>query len=342
MPKYTLKEIAKHINAELQGDSHCQIERAEPLATATQGSISFLANAQYRHFLSHTQASAVILRSVDADQCPTHKLIVNNPELAFTQLLNLLYPLPKANPGIHNTAIIGENCRIDPSAAIGAYCVIGDRVQIGAQSVIEAGTTLGSDVKIGERCHLYSRVTLYHEVTLGNGVILHSGAIIGADGFGLAHDGQKWVKTPQVGRVEIGDECEIGANTTVDRGALHNTVIGKGVKIDNLVQVAHNVKIGDHTAIAACVAIGGSTEIGRHCMIGGGASITGHIKIMDGVILTGTASVGQSITEPGAYSSGIAIQKHSVWRRNMLRFQKLDEMAKRLRSLEQKLNVVEE
>jgi UDP-3-O-[3-hydroxymyristoyl] glucosamine N-acyltransferase len=342
MSTYTLEDIAKQIQAELKGDPHCEIERAEPLASATMGAITFLANPQYQDFLTQTQASAVILRSKDRDQCPTNALIVSNPELAFTQVLNLLYPPPAIKPGIHSTVVIGENCQIDPLATIGAYCVIADGVKIGARTVVEAGTIIGAEVTIGADCHLYSRVTLYHRVVLGNRVILHSGAVIGADGFGLAHDGQRWVKTPQVGCVVIGDDVEIGANTTVDRGALQNTIIGKGVKIDNLVQVAHNVKIGDHTAIAGCVAIAGSVEIGRHCMVGGSAAINGHITITDGVILTGTAAVGQSISEPGVYSSGVGVQKNSIWRRNMVRFHQLDEMAKRLRRLEQKYDIAEE
>lgn len=342
MPKYTLQEIAEQIRAELKGDPHCEIERAAPLAAAKPGTITFLTNPQYQHFLANTQASAVILRSADANECPTNALIVKNPELAFTQVLNLLYPQPVVKPGVHSTAVIGEHCQIHPSAAIGAYCVIADGVHIGARTVIEAGTAIGAETKIGADCHLYSKVTLYHRVVLGDRVILHSGAVIGADGFGLTHDGQGWIKIPQVGGVMIGDDVEIGANTTVDRGALQDTVIGKGVKIDNLVQIAHNVKIGDHTAIAGCVAIAGSTEIGSHCMVGGSAAINGHIKITDGVILTGTAAVGQSITEPGVYSSGVGVQKNSVWRRNMVRFHQLDEIAKRLRKLEQKSDSYEE
>ncbi len=202
--------------------------------------------------------------------------------------------------------------------------------------MIGAGSVIGEDSRIGEYCRIYSRVTLYHGIRLGDRVIIHSGAVIGADGFGLAHDGQQWIKIPQIGRVIVGDDVEIGANTTIDRGALQDTVIGQGVKIDNLVQIGHNVKIGDHTAMAGCVGIAGSTEIGRHCMIGGSASISGHLEIANGVILTGTSVVGQSISEPGVYSSGIGVQKNSLWRRNTLRFHQLDDMAKRLRHLEKK------
>lgn len=342
MAKYTLDVISQQINAQLQGDPQCQIDRAEPLATAQTGAITFLASSQYQSFLITTQASAVILRVDDAVKCPTNALIVANPELAFTQLLNFLYPKPPAIPGIHASAVIGQNCQIDPSATIGPHTVIEDGARIGAHTVLGPGSVVGADSRIGAHCQIYSRVTIYHGVTIGDRVIIHSGAVIGADGFGLAHDGQQWVKIPQVGGVVIFDDVEIGANTTVDRGALENTVIGKGVKVDNLVQIAHNVKIGAHTAIAGCVGIAGSTEIGRHCMIGGGASINGHIKLADGVILTGTAAVGQSISEPGVYSSGVGVQKNSVWRRNMLRFYQLDDIAKRLRRLEQKHETAED
>lgn len=337
--EYTLEEIAKHVHAELKGDPHCRIARAEPLATATSGAITFLTHPKYQAFLAKTQASAVILRAEDAAKCPTHALIVTNPELTFAQVLNFLYPEPPATPGIHPSAVIGANCYIDPTSTVGAHCVIADHVRIGPRSRVDAGCVVGAHSQIGADCHLYPRVTIYHQVLIGNRVILHSGVVLGADGFGLAHDGRQWVKIPQIGGVIVGDDAEIGANTAVDRGALQNTVIGKGVKIDNLVQVAHNVKIGDHTAIAGCVGIAGSVEIGRYCMIGGGARINGHIQITDNVMLTGTAVVEQSITEPGVYSSGVSVQKNSLWRRNMIRFNQLDEMAKRLRRLEQQQQV---
>jgi UDP-3-O-[3-hydroxymyristoyl] glucosamine N-acyltransferase len=339
MAAYRLEEIAQKINAEVRGDPYCLVERAEPLASAGPSAITFLANAQYRHFLAETQAAAVILSAQYAEECPTNALIVANPELAFAQLLGLLYPAPKSTPGIHSSAVIGSNCNVDPSVSIGPNCVIEDGVIIGANSLIAAGVFIGRNTRIGADCHLYPRVTLYHEVILGDRVIIHSGAVIGADGFGLAHDGRQWIKIPQIAGVSIGNDVEIGANTSVDRGALKPTVIGHGVKIDNLVQIAHNVKIGNHTAIAGCAAIAGSTEVGSHCMIGGAVCINGHIKISDGVILTGSSVVAHSIDAPGVYSSGVAVQKNSEWRRNMIRFQQLDDMAKRLRRLEQNMGV---
>jgi UDP-3-O-[3-hydroxymyristoyl] glucosamine N-acyltransferase len=335
MRTYTLAEIAREIQARCEGDPECQINHAQALAHAGPGAISFLVGAQYLPDLSQTRASAVILKAEDADKCSTNKLISPHPELAFVRVLNFLYPPSTPAAGVHPTAVIGKHCQIDPSATIDANCVIEDAVSIGAHTWIGANSVVGAGCRIGSHCHIYSRVTLYHGVSLGNRVIVHSGAVLGADGFGLTHDGRQWVKIPQIGGVEIHDDVEIGANTTVDRGALQNTVVGRGVKIDNLVQIAHNVKIGENTAIAGCVGIAGSAEIGKNCMFGGGVSINGHIKIADGVILTGTTVVGYSITEPGVYSSGVGHQKNSTWRRNVIRFQQLDEMAKRLRRLEE-------
>ena len=329
-----LADIAIKLNAELKGDPQCVINRIDSLAQAQPGAITFLANSRHRPYLATTQASAVILSADDLNLCPTNALIVANPELTFAQLLAYYCQPPLAAGNIHPTAVIGEGCQIDATAQIGAHCVIADRVQIGERTIVEAGTLLGSDSVIGSDSHLYPRVTLYSRVRLGHRVIIHSGAVLGADGFGFAQDQGKWMKIIQLGGVLVGDDVEIGANTTIDRGAIYDTVIGHGVKIDNLVQIAHNVKIGDHTAIAGCVGIAGSTEIGKYCMIGGAVDINGHIKITDRVMVTGSSSVAQSILEPGVYSSGIAIEKNRVWRRNMLRFSQLDEMAKRLRRLE--------
>ena len=334
MFRLTLAEIAGKFNAEIRGNPLCQVEKVEPLATATVGALSFLSNPQYQIYLKTTQASAVILRSEYADQCPTNALIVPNPELIFARFLTYVAPKPTHNPGTHPTAVVEQGCHIDPTVTIGPHCVIGEGTKIGSGTVIGAGSIIGSDVQIGADCYLFPRVSLYSKVVIGDRVQVHSGAVIGADGFGLVNNNGQWVKVPQVGSVIIGNDVEIGANTTIDRGALQDTTIGNGVKIDNLVQIAHNVKIGDHTAIAGCTGIAGSAEIGKHCMIGGGACINGHIKITDQVILGGMAAVGQSVSEPGTYSSGIGIQKNSRWRRNMLRFQQLDELAKRIIKLE--------
>lgn len=334
MISFKLQEIAQKIHADLQGDPECRIYRVEPLSAAGPGAISFLANPKYQSHLSKTQASAVILRKEQLEKCSTNALIVPNPELAIAKVLSFIYPDPPTESGVHPSAMIEKNCEIDPSVSIGPNCVIEEGVCIKADTIVGAGTFIGRNVHIGHNCKIYPHVNIYYDVQVGDEVIIHSGAVIGADGFGLAHDGQKWVKIPQIGTVIIGSAVEIGANTTIDRGALQNTTIGDGVKIDNLVQVAHNVKIGDHTAIAACTAIAGSTEIGKYCMIGGGSCISGHIKICNGVVIGGMGGVARSIDEPGMYSSGTVVQKNSAWRRNMLRFNQLDEFAKRLSKLE--------
>jgi UDP-3-O-[3-hydroxymyristoyl] glucosamine N-acyltransferase len=331
---YTLSQLAQAIGASVQGDANCKIHNIASIVHAKAGEISFIADIKYQKYLADTNASAVLLDKELAENCPVNALVMQNPKLGFVKLLQLLRPQKMPAMGIHPTAVVGARCQIDPSVSVGPQAVIGDDVVIGARSVIASGTTVGDDVVIGEDCYLYSRVSLYHQVIIGNRVILHSGVVIGADGFGLAQDQGQWVKIPQVGRVVIGNDVEIGANTTIDRGAVDDTVIGNGVKIDNLVMIGHNVQIGDHTAIAGCAGIAGSTVIGKHCLIGASAGINGHINICDHVIITGFAMIQKSITEPGAYSSGTGMQTNREWHKSVIRFWQLDEMYKRLKRLE--------
>ncbi|OGO93472.1 MAG: UDP-3-O-(3-hydroxymyristoyl)glucosamine N-acyltransferase [Coxiella sp. RIFCSPHIGHO2_12_FULL_44_14] len=336
---YTLSELAKVIGAEVRGDEHCPIHGVAPLATAGPGEIGFLTQLKYRHALASTQASAVLLSKKFESECPVNALIMPRPELGLVKLLEMLTPTQLPAAGIHPSVISGRDCCIDPSASIGAYVVLGDRVIIGPRTVVAAGTIVGAGTHLGADCYLYSRVTLYHDITVGNRVIIHSGAVVGADGFGLAcNSDNHWVKIPQIGGVVIGDDVEIGANTTIDRGALEDTVIGNGVKLDNQIMVGHNVQIGDHTAIAGCVGIAGSAKIGRYCMIGAAACINGHIEIGDHVTVTGTAMVQKSITEPGIYSSGTGIQTNQAWHKSVIRFWQLDEWAKRLKRIERRLH----
>lgn len=332
---YSLSQLAEHLGAELRGDSQCQITGIAPLHTAQPGQISFLDNPQYKKFLATTQASAVIVSAKDLTQdVKTNFLILDNPYLGYAKVAGLFLPKLSVKPGIHPKAVVGENCHISDSASIGPNCVIGDNVVIGDNSIIHPGTVIGNDCKIGSDCLIWANVTCYYKVQLGDRVIIQSGAVLGSDGFGMANDKGKWYKIPQLGAVVIGNDVEIGANTSIDRGALENTVIGEGVKLDNLIQIAHNVQIGAHTIIAGCTAIAGSTKIGKYCMIGGGSSISGHLEITDGVILTGTSAVSYSLTEPGVYSSGVPLQTNRAWRKNAVRFQQLDDMARRLRKLE--------
>jgi UDP-3-O-[3-hydroxymyristoyl] glucosamine N-acyltransferase len=336
---FSLQQLAQHLSAELHGDPQCEISGVAPLDKATKGQISFLSDPKYQSFLTTTSAAAVILSAKDAAIYTGNKLVMNNPYLGYAKVATLFIPKSATKPGIHPTAVIGEHCHIAPTASIGAHCVIGENVTVGANTRIGPGCTIGDSSSVGENCLLHAQVTLYHRVTIGNGTILHSGVVIGADGFGMVNDQGVWHKIPQLGGVKIGEHVEIGANTAVDRGALEDTVIEDGVKLDNLIQIAHNVHIGAHTAIAGGTVVAGSVKIGKYCMIGGGVAISGHLQITDKVILTAKAEVGHSITEPGIYSSGMPYQPNLQWRKNITRFRQLDEMARRLKRLEDKVNV---
>lgn len=342
MVTYTLGKIAKHINAEFNGDVNRVISGVATLQSANEKQISFLNNSKYERFLAETKAAAVILSKENAVQYNKNSLIVDNPHFAFAQAATLFMKLPELPCGIHSTAIIGKNCNIDPSARIGANVVIDDNVTIGANTQINAGCIIGNNCEIGANCHLWSKVILYYKTKLGNNINIHSGAILGADGFGWAQHEGRWHKVPQLGRVIIEDDVDIGANATIDRGTLDNTIVETGVKLDNMTQIAHNVKVGAHTLIAGFSGIAGSTVIGKHCIIGGNVSIAGHLNITDYVILTGTSAVSRSIKEPGVYSSGVGLMKNREWRKNAVRFYYLDKMARRLHKVEKKLEVIAE
>jgi UDP-3-O-[3-hydroxymyristoyl] glucosamine N-acyltransferase len=330
----TLGELAGHVGGELHGNPRCRISRVATLQDAGEGAISFLANRRYRKYLHTTRASAVILKAVHASDCPTATITVANPYAAYARVAALLYPEPAPPGGIHPGAVIGNNCRIDASACIGPGCIIEDEVVIGAGVQLAAGCTVGRGCRIGAGSVLQSRVVVCDAVSIGQRVRVHPGAVLGSEGFGLAEEGGEWLKVPQLGSLRIGDDVEIGANTTIDRGALDDTVIDDGVKLDNQVHVAHNVRIGAHTAIAACTGISGSVRIGRHCRIGGGAGILGHLEIADHVTVTAMTMVAQSIGAPGVYSSGIPAQENMAWNRNIGNLRRLARLARRLSRLE--------
>lgn len=335
MPEYTLGDLSNILGATLRGgDSRAVVSAIAPLADAANGDLSFLADPSYRHYLSSTKATAVLLAAKDAEHCPVPCLIVDNPAVKFVQVARLFERKITQPCGIHSTAVISEGCSIDPTASIGAHCVIGHRVIIGKNTLIFPGTVIGDDVEVGEHCLLHANVTLYSCCLIGSRVIIHSGAVIGSDGFGNINQEGKWLKAPQLGRVRIANDVEIGANTTIDCGALGDTIIDEGVKLDNLIQIGHNVHIGAHTAMAAQVGVAGSTRIGKYCMLGGKAAINGHITIGDHVILTAITAVSKSIVDPGVYSSGIPAEPYSVWSKNTVRFTKLNDMYKRLLKLE--------
>lgn len=331
---YRLEEIARLINADLKGDPNRTISGIMTLQNAQSGQISFLDNKRYLKYLSHTQASAVILRTEYAADSPCDCLITADPYLAFAKVAKLFEKPKHTQAGIHPTAIIGEQCQIHPSASIGAFCLIGNHASIAEGVVIASACQLGEGISIAANSRLEPNVTLYADTVIGERVIIHSGSVLGSDGFGLAKDKEIWLKIPQLGKVIIGDDVEIGANVSIDRGALEDTVIGKGVKLDNQIQIGHNVHIGSNTAIAGCTGIAGSTHIGKNCMIGGGVCINGHIEITDNVMITGMSSIVHSIHTPGIYSSTQSVQPQREWQKNSARFRQLDKIVKRLKKIE--------
>ena len=330
----TLGEIAAVCDAELRGDPADEITNVASLHNAASGDLTFYANKRYRADLETTRASAVMLAATDVPACPTASLITDDPYLAYAKAARFLNPAPEFTPGVHPTAVIEADADIAADCFVGANSVIGCNAVIGPRTYIGPGCVVEAGVKIGSHCHVHSRVTLMERVEIGMRVLRHPGVVIGADGYGIANDSGRWLKIPQLGNVIIGDDVEIGANTTIDRGAIENTIIDAGVKIDNQVQIGHNVQVGEHTAIAGAAVVAGSVKIGRRCMIGGASAITGHVEIVDDVVITGMSGVSNSIRQAGVYSSGVPIADNITWRKNMVRFRHLDELARRVSALE--------
>lgn len=337
---YTLGELAQRLGGTLRGDTGKLVSGLSTLQDAGPDQLSFLANARYRKHLADTRAGAVLLSEKDAEHFAGTALIVANPYLAYAQISHLFETRPHAPSGIHPSAIVDPSASIDPTASLAAQVVIEADVWIGPNVVVGAQSFVGARSRIGAGGRLAARVTLSHDVTVGERVVIQPGAVIGGEGFGFANRQGSWEKIAQLGGVRIGDDVEIGANTTIDRGALTDTLIGNGVKLDNQIMVAHNVQIGDNTAIAGCTGISGSTKIGRNCMIAGGVGLVGHIEICDNVFITGMTMVTKSITEPGSYSSGTAMQPAAEWRKSVARIRHLDDMARRLQQVEKSLAAV--
>lgn len=334
----TLQELAKKVGGEIIGSGSVRLTGVATLHHAQPDRISFLANPNYRRHLADTRAGAVILRKDDADLCPVPVLVSDNPYLTYAKVAALLYPEERPAAGVHPSAVIADDATLEAGVWIGPLAVVEPGVHIGAGATVGPGCVIGRGTRIGAESRLIANVTVLHECVIGQRALFHPGVVIGADGFGIANDRGVWIKVPQVGRVVIGDDVELGANTTVDRGAIEDTIIHDGVKIDNQVQIAHNVQIGAHTAIAGCAGVAGSAKIGAHCAIAGGVGIAGHLEIVDGVQVTAMALVTKSITKPGVYSSGTPLQPNREWHKNFARFRKLDEMARRLRALEKKID----
>lgn len=337
----TLSELVSRFGGELVGDGALSVNQVAPLHRATSNEIGFVSQKKYLAQLAGTRAGALILPLDARDASELPRILTPNPYLYFARVSALLNPLPRPPAGIHPAATIAPDAEIDADASIAAGAVVGSGARIGARTVVGANCVVGENVRIGADCHLHAHVTLYHHCEVGDHVILHSGCVIGADGFGFAPSEGGWEKIPQIGRVLIGDHVEVGACTTIDRGALEDTVIEEGVKLDNQIQVAHNVHIGAHTAVAGCTGIAGSAKIGRHCMIGGAAMITGHIEIPDGTRISTNTLITKTPPKPGTYTSALPFSEHEVWQRNAVHMRNLDKLVNRIKQLEKRLNELE-
>ncbi len=331
---YALGELARIAGAELHGDPEVVVSGPETLEGAQAGQITFLSNPRYRKRLAATAASAVILSPSELEHCPTNALVTDNPYLAWARVLRCFAPAERTSPGVHAAAVVSSKARLGEGVTVEAGAVIAEGAVLGRGVHVGPNCYVGRDVTVGDQSRLVASVTLLDGVRVGRRCLLHPGVVVGSDGFGLARDGARWEKVPQLGSVVLEDDVEVGANTTIDRGAIHDTVIRRGAKLDNLIQVAHNVEIGEDTAIAACAGISGSTRIGARCTLAGGTGLVGHIELADDVHVTGFTMVTHSLKEPGVYSSGLAAVPHGQWKRNAPRIKRLDEMSKKIRELE--------
>ncbi|MPY21223.1 UDP-3-O-(3-hydroxymyristoyl)glucosamine N-acyltransferase [Shewanella sp. YLB-07] len=334
MKSYTLKELASILGAEIRGDEALEISSVATLENATQGQLSFLANAKYRAQLENTQASVVLISAQEVEGFTGNALVLNDPYVGFARVSQLLDTTPKAAIGIHDSAVIHPSVKLAEGVAIGANAVIGENVILSENVQVGPGCVIGQDCILGSGTRLWANVTLYHDVHLGQDCIIHSAAVIGSDGFGYANERGLWIKIPQTGGVRIGNRVEIGASTTVDRGAIEHTQIHDGVILDNQVQIAHNDIIGENTAIAGNSTIAGSTQIGKFCIIGGNSAVAGHLSIADGTHISGGTNVTSIIRKPGVYTSTTVAMENKLWRRNTVRFRQLDELFQRVKKLE--------
>lgn len=329
-PSHSAGELAERFSLGLHGDAGARVSGVGTLAKAGATQLAFLANPKYRAQLADSQAGVVVMREDDAAGYPGTALIARDPYSAFAKISALFEPKPVREPGIHASAAIDASAQVSPRAHIGAFVSIGARSRIEAGAMIGPGCVIGEDCVVGAGSELIARVTLVTRVRLGQRVLIHPGAVLGADGFGLAMEAGRWLKVPQLGGVSIGDDCEIGANTTIDRGAIEDTVLEEDVRLDNQIQIGHNVHIGAHSAMAGCSAAAGSARIGRYCLIGGGAGVLGHLEVCDKVVITAMSLVTRSIREPGEYSSGTPLMDNRSWRKNAARFKQLDQLARRV------------
>lgn len=334
---YRLEELVSRLGGELIGDGSTPVRRVATLEGAGPEDIAFLANSRYASRLAACAAAAVIVAPWARDKTSRARIVVDDPYLYYARVAQLFHPPELPPVGVDLSARIEsalpESVIVGPGASIAADVMLGEHVVVGP------GCHIGRGSRLGRHTRLHANVTIYHDCVIGNDCIIHSGAVIGSDGFGFARQGDgTWVKIPQVGRVVIGDDVEVGANTTIDRGAIEDTVIGNGVKLDNQIQIAHNVRVGDRTAIAGCVGIAGSTTIGERCMIGGQAGIIGHLRIADDVVISAGTLVTKSVTRAGVYTANLPLQEHAQWVRNFAHLRHLDALSVRIRRLEELLD----
>jgi UDP-3-O-[3-hydroxymyristoyl] glucosamine N-acyltransferase len=338
---YTLREIAERFGGEIVGDPDTSVRQVATLENAMAGTLTFVTGARYLHHLKGTQAAAVLVGAAMRDATALPRIVCADPYAYFARVSALLNPARAPVAGTHATAVVHGSADIAADTEIGPLVVIGGGVRIGAACVIGPGCVIGEGVQLGSAVRLHANVTIYHGCIIGDRVIIHSGAVIGADGFGIAMTDDRWLKIPQIGRVVIEADVEVGANTTIDRGAIDDTIIEEGVKLDNQIQVAHNVRIGAHTAIAACAGVAGSARIGRYCRIGGASGIAGHITIADHVEISAHTIITKSIDKPGTYTGAYPFEANREWRRNAAQLRHLSELAERLRTLEKRFAALE-
>ena len=332
--RFSLAELARLFGGTVLGDAAVSVRQVAALESAGPEDLSFLTNKKYQKLLTTTRAAAVLLPEDAADATRLPRIVCKNPYASYARIAALLNPEVASESGIHPAAVVDGRARIAASATVGPCAVVEKDAEIGEYVVIGPNCLVGRGVRIGPHSRLHANVVIYHDCVIGQRVILHSGAVIGADGFGMAMDDGHWLKIPQIGRVVIGNDVEVGASTTIDRGALDDTVIEDGVKLDNQIQIGHNCHIGAHTAIAGCTGIAGSTRIGKYCMLGGNAMISGHLTIADKVTISGGTLVAKSISEPGTYTAVFPMLAHAKWLKNAALVRQLDAMMERIRWLE--------
>jgi UDP-3-O-[3-hydroxymyristoyl] glucosamine N-acyltransferase len=330
----SLGDLAAAVGCELIGDPDATVNDVASLTNASADSLSFLSSAAYSSQLSSTKAAAVVLRAADADACPVAAFVSDNPYATYARMAALVCPEPVLRPGVHSSASIADTAKVATSAHIAAAVVIGQRTIIGENTVVGPGTVIGPDCVVGDDCRFVANVSVVKDVSIGARGIFHPGVVIGSDGFGNAMTPHGWVKVPQVGGVRIGDDVEIGANTTVDCGAIGDTVIEDGVRIDNLCMIAHNVHVGEHTAMAALTGIAGSTRIGKRCMFAGASGAVGHITICDDVVVAAKTFLTKDVTEPGTYAASFPADNARSWAKQLARFRRLGKLIERVKKLE--------